>query len=126
MKTEEIKGEFYKLTDKQISDFYDYVAYYKKYFGLTDWEIFCYADEMDGCFGHSDWEVKHKKATIRVNINIPADWLAQFNLKRLAKHEVAHILLAEMDDELRCSEYDNCRIVEAVIHRICDLPEEEK
>lgn len=94
-----------KTTQKQFSIFKDAATQFIDLFGLKSWDVYINLApcETPSSIAECSWDPENRCASITLNdkYDIKLYKLTDEYLRRYAKHEVIHILLSPIHDELR-------------------------
>jgi len=99
----------YKTTRKAFAEFTKEADYWIEYFGLKQWELFCFHEEIEGWTDATGrYEVGHTAMYAYITMNTRFNYKPVKNeIKSCAFHEVCHILLTgltKMGHELYSTE----------------------
>ncbi len=86
-----------KTSDKQFKEFTAEVYKLQKEWGLTDWKIFCEHRKLKDRFASNNYEMKQRVSMIAFTTELENDGDIEFvNPKLHAKHEMVHLLIADL------------------------------
>lgn len=97
---------------------------WQKLFGLTGYKVYFKCEPLDKSFADISVIQGNMVATIRINSKLPDKDKPFKDIKRSAKHEAIHLLLArlELSGRYRYSaENEIYEAVEELVHRLEDL-----
>ncbi len=99
-----------------MSDYKDFQKQFKKYqkrFGLDGWQVYFKHEPMDDAFAGITTKLGDMVATARLNSKLPDNNKPHKKIKKSAKHEALHLLLARLEDNGRFRFVSESEIYEA-------------
>jgi hypothetical protein len=85
----------YTYTEDDFTKFSERVSYWIDKFGITEYEYEISHEQLDNVCANTTYNCKSKLASFRLSKNITYYFCPQFNIDKLALHEVIHLLLAD-------------------------------
>lgn len=111
-----------KTTKTHFSDFQRWVSYYLDRYGLNDWTVYFRHEDIGDGVAQCRRGIISRGVTFSLNTKPNID-NAELDLKRIARHEVCHLLISEVSDLVGsfCSEDELKRADEALVARLTNL-----
>ena len=110
-----------KTTNKDFKLFMDSCDRWVDYFGLLDWEVDYFHEELPGPLAITSAQYKTKAASITMNTEWEDQYKTDAQIKRCAFHEVCELLLMEFNILARSrylDEEDIAHAIHTIIQRL--------
>jgi len=90
-----------KKLNKDLELFIRYFTQYQNMLGLNGYRVYFKHEPIDGVFADITTTQSEMVATVRLNSNLQDVDKPFRNIKRSAKHEAIHLLVARLEDRAR-------------------------
>ena len=88
--------------NKEFQDFQNHFTHCQKLFGLTGYQVYFKHEPVDGGYAAINFNCVQMVATVYLNNKIEPEDRKFFNVKRSAKHEALHLLIAHLEYLAHC------------------------
>lgn len=109
-----------KTTKKQFEIFKKECKRWITFFGLTEWRIYYYHEDIGDNFGERRADISAMNASIVLNTNFPDEEISKQDIKKTAFHEICELMLSEESACLQAilSQSEVSRINHTIIRRL--------
>jgi len=112
------------LKGLRMEDFQLFQSEFKKWqekFGLTGWQVYFKKDLIDGCFADISFCHGLQVATVRLNDKLPDKDKPFRDIKKDARHEALHLLLARLEGNAKFRYASENEITESIEELVVKL-----
>lgn len=112
-----------KTTKKDFQDYQKWVRFYVKKFGLTDYQLFFEHGALHNANAMVATNITGRNASFSLSTFIHDNDMIGRNMKFFARHEVCHLLIADVSDLVGdyCTKAEHQKQDEALVVRLTDL-----